>query len=138
MVSSASWEVQKAIINRLTADTAIQNLVGNPARVFDYATESVDFPYIEYKENSTQEWDTDLDIGKEHTISLNVWSRAEGSKETWLILRAIESSLQDFTSLTLNDHNHVNMRFLFSDLVRDPDGQTYHGIAQYRIITEEV
>ncbi len=38
--------------------------------------------------------------------------------------------------LSLDGHRLVNLRHELSEARRDPDGETYHGIARFRAVTE--
>lgn len=142
MAASASWELQKAIKTWLTGDTALATLMGGAVRFYDAVPEGAELPYIEYGDAGILEWGTDVaddrsGDGEEHTVSIHIWSSYEGKKEVSLIQRRVHELLHDNTVLALTDHILVNMRFQFSDAVRDPDGQAFHGISQFRAVTEE-
>ncbi len=145
MTADPSLELQKAFRTLLKADTDLATLMGGRVRFFDHVPERTPRTYIEYRQGQVQEWDTspadDESVsgdGKEHTVSFNVWSDYEGVKELRKILRRIYDLLQNNTGMSLTGHKLVNLRFLFEDVVPEPDGQSYHGIAQYRAITEEI
>ena len=38
------------------------------------------------------------------------------------------------SSLSVTGSNFINMRFEFSDIIRDPDGITRHGVMRFRAI----
>lgn len=137
MTTSPEVELATAVIVALRADATLIAQVA-AAKILAYVPEGTDEPYIEIVENSTGEWDTDTDNGKVHTVSISAWSSQEGPKEVQNILRAVYDVLQDNVSLSLTGHNLVNMRYLFQDVVREPDGQLYHGIVQFRAVTEEI
>lgn len=142
MSESASWELQKAIKTLFTGDASLATLLGGTVRFYDLVPEDAALPYIEFGEAGITAWDTDVadsrsGFGEEHLLSIHVWSSYEGKKEASLIQRRVRELLQDNTSLSLGGHTLVNMRFLFSDLVRDPDGQAFHAISQFRAVTEE-
>lgn len=142
MSADPSLELQKAVRTLLTGDSELATLMGGTVKFLDHVPEREDQPYIVYRESSTQEWDTSVagsasGFGKQHTVSLNVWSDYEGVKQTRLILRRVYDLLQNNTSLALVGHSLVNMLFMFDDVVQEPDAQVYHGISQYRAITEE-
>lgn len=142
-MADPALELQKSIRGVLVADSTLASLMGGAVKFFDYVPERESLPYIEYREGSTAEWDVDetgsaTGFGREHTLTINVWSGYEGVKELRGILRRVYDLLQNNTSLSLVDHNLVNLRFMFDDVVREPDGQSYHGISQFRAITEEI
>ena len=39
------------------------------------------------------------------------------------------------SSLSVSGFNLINSRFEFSDILRDPDGVTRHGVMRFRVIT---
>ena len=139
---SASWELQKAINALLTADATLATLLGGTVRLYDAVPENAELPYIEFGGAGILEWGTDpaddrSGDGEEHTLTFHVWSSYEGKKEVSLVQRRMHELLHDKTSLDLDGHTLVNLRFLMSDTVRDPDGQAFHGISQFRAVTEE-
>lgn len=143
MSNDPTIELQKAIRSVIKADATLATLMGGTVRFYDHVPERTDQPYIEYREGSTAAWDTSesgssTGFGKEHTISINVWSDYEGTKQMRQILRRVYDLLQNNTSMVLSGHKLVNLRFMFDDIVPEPDGQSYHGISQYRAITEEI
>jgi hypothetical protein len=134
-----SWELQTAIVGRLKADVALARLTGGKARIYDYVPEREEFPYIVYENPNTAEWDTSSEYGSAQVLQINVWSRREGAKEARLILRRVQNLLHDQEAgLTLNGHKLVNLRMTFQQMVKEPDGQHYHGVLRFRAITEEV
>jgi len=40
-------------------------------------------------------------------------------------------------SLTVTGANHINTRFEYSDVVREQDGLTYHGVQRFRTILHD-
>ncbi len=70
-------------------------------------------------------------------LTLHVWSRASGRKETYIIMSALREALHD-KPLTLDGHRLINIRHEISEARRETDGDTYHGIVRYRAVTEPV
>ena len=68
-------------------------------------------------------------------VTLHVWSRGSGRKEALEIMGAARVVLHDQT-LSLSGHRLVNLRHTFSEVRRDTDGETYHGIVRFRAVTE--
>ena len=92
-------------------------------------------PLSHLRPELARDWSTSTDTGDEHTVTLHAWSRGKGRRETFSILGAIQAALHDQT-LVLDGHRLINLRHDFSDARRDPDGETLHGIARFRAITE--
>lgn len=95
------------------------------------------FPYVVIGDDTSTAWDTDDRTGANVTVTLHVWSRASGFKETKAILAAIYERLNR-AQLTADGFNIIDCLWEFSDAMRDPDGQTRHGVARYRITMQKV
>lgn len=134
MATSASWELQKGIYQALAGDTSITGLLGG-TNIYDDAPQNADYPYLTFGQSIARDWSTGSEDGLEHILTLHVWSRAGGKKETYEIIEAIRQVLHD-ALVTVTDHHLVNLRHEFSEARQDPDGETYHGIVRYRAVTE--
>jgi hypothetical protein len=82
-----------------------------------------------------RDWSTGTESGAEHILLLHVWSRYAGKHEAYEIADAIREVLDD-AELSLDDHRLINLTHQYSDLKRDPDGETYHGVLRFRAVTE--
>ncbi len=133
-MASAGWALQQAIFARLTSDSALTGLLGG-ARVFDDVPPRAALPYVTFAPGTERDWSTGSDAGCEHAITLHVWSRAAGRKETLAIAEAVRASLHEAT-LALTGHRLINLRHEASEIRRDADGETYHGIVRLRAVTE--
>ncbi len=135
-MSRGGWALREALYTALTGDTALQALIGNPARVHDDVPPDAAFPFVTFGDADASDWSTKESLGAEHTVTLHAWSRYEGHKEAQQILETIEALLHD-ANLTLTGHALVNLRFVSSGIVRDPDGATAHGFIRFRAVTEQ-
>ncbi len=133
-MSSASWALQQSIFARLASDTALLTLLGGQ-RIYDDVPQGADFPYVTFGQGLARDWSTGTDDGNEHVLTLHVWSQAKGRKEAHEIMGALRDALHD-QPLTLSGYRLVNLRHEQSEARRDPDGETYHGIARFRAVTE--
>lgn len=133
-MASASWALQQAIFASLTSDSGLLALLGG-AHVYDDVPPRAPFPYVTFAPGSARDWSTGSDIGTEHAIVLHVWSRAAGRKEALAILDALTERLHE-APLELVGHQLVNLRHESSDVRRDADGETCHGIVRFRAVTE--
>lgn len=134
MATSASWGLQKGIYETLKDNPAITGLLGGP-NIYDDAPQNANYPYLTFGESIARDWSTGSDDGLEHILTLHVWSRAGGKKETHEIIEAIRQVLKN-GSVPVDEHHLVNLRHEFSEARQDPDGETYHGIVRYRAVTE--
>ncbi len=131
----SAWALRVALYDKLTGDMSLQNLIGNPVRLYDDVAADAAFPFATFGDSDVRDWSTASDRGAEHTVSLHVWSRYEGHKEAQEILDAIEACLHD-ASLSLSGHTLVNIQFISNQIIRDPDGATTHGVIRFRAVTE--
>lgn len=133
-MASAGWALQKAVHAALTADAAVVGLLGGP-QVFDDVPQQTAFPYVTLGQSTERDWSTATEDGAEHVLTLHVWSKRAGRKETREIMEAVRGALHD-QALAVGGHRLVNLRHEFSEARRDADGETYHGIVRYRAVTE--
>lgn len=133
-MASAGFEVQKAVHATLTADASLLSLLGGP-HIYDDVPRGATYPYLTFGQSTVRDWSTGQEDGHEHFLTLHVWSRANGQRETHQIISAVKEVLHD-APLSVAGHHLVNLRHEFSDAMRDADGETYHGIVRYRAVTE--
>ncbi len=133
---TASFALQKAIHAALTTNAALLALLGGP-RVYDDVPRGAPFPYVTFAQSTERDWSTGSEEGGEHIVTLHVWSRAAGSKEAQEIIGAVRAALHD-QALALTGHRLVNLRREFSEVRRDADGETTHGLVRLRAVTEPV
>ena len=134
-MSTGGWPLQKAIFAALSTDSALASLLGDPPRVYDDPPVGAELPYVQIGDGSESDWSTASDSGSEHQLTIHVWSRAGGRMEARAILSAIYGALHE-AGLTLEGNHLVNLRFALSQVWRESDGETYHGVARYRAVTE--
>lgn len=135
-MSSASWELQKAVFAALSGDATLASLLGG-ARIYDEVPRGAALPYVTLGETSLRDWSTGSEEGHEHILTLSVWSRANGEREVHQILARIDAVLHD-AALAPGGVRLVNLRHEFSEVRRDPDGETSRGLLRFRAVTEPV
>ena len=130
-MSIGQFALQTTIYSTLSNDNTLTNTLG--AGVFDEVVENASYPFVALGEETAIDYSTkDLD-GGEFTINIHVWSQYKGAKQTKEIMDRIHDLLHD-SSLSVSGFNLINLRFEFSDVIRDPDGITRHGIMRFRAI----
>jgi hypothetical protein len=132
-MTAASWALQRNIYQALTSSSELTSLLGD--RIYSQAPPAAQFPFITLGQTVNLDWSTGTDEGAEHSLTLHVWSRADGAREVHEILEMIRTVLHD-QLLALEDHYLVNLRHEFMEARLDPDGETMHGIVRYRAVTE--
>ena len=136
-MSKAGWPLQKAIFAALGADSAVKALIGDPARIYDDPPGGAVLPYVQIGDGTETDWSTATEEGAEHQVTIHVWSRSGGRKEVRAVLAAIYDVLHD-SGLSPEGQTLVNFRFTLSQIFRESDGETHHGVARYRAVTEPV
>lgn len=131
--------LQKAVYARMREDDQLGLIMAqtNP-EVYDYVPENAKFPYIHYQNVSSTEWDTTTEEGFEVIFALHVWSQEEGTKETHKIMQRIYRLFHNQIDLAVELYKLVNLQFQVSDVNRDPDGQTYHGVIRFRAVLDSL
>ena len=134
MPLSAGWDLQRAVYGALTGDATLVALLGGP-HIYDDVPQTAAFPFVTIGRSELRDWSTGTEQGTEHQLAVHVWSRVAGRREVHEILGVLADILHE-ASLSLTDHVLVNLRQDFSEVRRDPDGKTYHGIMRLRAATE--
>ena len=130
-MSVGQFALQSTIYSALNNDNTLTSTLG--AGVFDEVTEGTTYPFVSIGEDTVTDFGTKTEDGGQFTINIHVWSQYTGAKETKNIMDRIHDLLHD-SSLSVTGFNLVNLRFEFSDILRDPDGVTRHGVMRFRAI----
>lgn len=129
-----TWPLQQAVFAALGADATLTVLLG-PGRIFDDVPQGTPLPYVTLGRMTAQDWSTGSEDGTEHVFTVHVWSGARGKKQAHELLGAIRAALHD-QPLAVTGHSLVNLRHEHSEIRRDTDGETVHGFARFRAVTE--
>lgn len=138
MTSDSQWAVQQAIVTALKADSALLALVnteGSNAGVYDHVDANTPFPYVVVGESTGRADDTKTEHGMDQVVTIHGWSEYRGYKEIKQIMGAVVTAL-DRAALTVTGHDLIDLRFLSSEIMLDPDGLTRHGVQRFRVATE--
>lgn len=146
MPESADNAVQIGIYDALANHAALTALLANnehggPAiydvvpQVKDTGRDS-DFPYLVIGDDILNEWSTDTAEGENVAATIHVWSRAGSMREAKKIIGEIKAALSR-AELTIPDHEFIGCEFETSTCVIDPDMETVHGTAQFRLYIDE-
>ena len=130
-MSIAQFPLQEAVYSALSNDNTLTSTLG--VGVFDDVLEGTTYPFVELGNETAIDYSTKDVDGAEFTMTLHVWSQYAGAKETKQIMDRIYDLLHN-SSLTVTGFNLINLRFEFSDIMRDPDGKTRHGVMRFRAI----
>ncbi len=134
-MSDHSFELQKTIYAKLNTDSTIKTTYS--ATVHDHVSSGTAFPYVVIGEETLIDDSSSKDIDfNEFTLTIHTFSRNRGRKEAKQIMARIYTLLHK-ASLTITGATHVNTRFEYSDVVREQDGLTYHGVQRFRTILHD-
>ena len=134
-MSAASWALQQAIFATLAASSDVQDAVGDPPRIFDAVPRGSAFPYIVIGDDKESDWSTATEPGTAHDLTIHIWSRAAGRKETRLAAEAVIGALGG-AELTLDGQALIDLRYLQSESTRENDGETVHAQLRFRALLE--
>lgn len=124
--------LQQEIYQALTGDSTLMTLVTG---VYDRVPQDSAYPYVVIGDMAGNDWSSKTTTGMEYLITLHVWSREGGRKETALIMERLHTLLHQ-SNLTITGQSLVLMQFLSSSLSLENDGWTYHGILRLRALLE--
>jgi len=130
-MSLGQFALQTTIYSTLSGDSNLTSTLG--ASIYDDVPQGSNFPYVVLGEDSSNDNSTKDVNGTSSTLTIHVWSEYKGSKETKQIMDRVHDLLHD-SNLSISGFNLVNLRYEFSDIMRDPDGITRHGVMRFRAV----
>jgi len=134
-MSDHSFELQKTIFTTLNGDSTITSTFS--ATVHDHVPQGTSFPYIVIgEETMTDESSAKTLDFNNFTLTIHIFSRNRGRKEAKQIMARIYELLHN-QNLSVTGANHINTRFEFSDVIKENDGLTYHGVQRFRTILHD-
>ena len=130
--------IQAAVYTVLSADTAIGALatVYDDVPQPDDAGSGADFPYIVIGEDTLNAWDTDDSLGCEASITVHVWSRQAGRKQTKELQGLIYDALTR-QEIAVSGYTLITLEWVSDQSFLDFDGRTRHGVSTFNITLDE-
>lgn len=131
-MANPELELQKAIVDRLKADSAVTALVNG--RIYDDVPAGVPFPYVNIGPVDSVADDADCITGLIVAQQVDCWSRYAngGTVEAKKIVDAVRAALHDQEALMpLPTNGMVFLECRNARVNRDPDGLTAHGILSF-------
>ena len=134
-MSDHSFELEETIFTTLNGDNTITSTFS--ATVHDHVPQGTSFPYIVIgEETMTDESSAKTLDFNNFTLTIHIFSRNRGRKEAKQIMARIYELLHN-QNLSVTGANHINTRFEFSDVIKENDGLTYHGVQRFRTILHD-
>jgi hypothetical protein len=115
---------------RLSGDATLTTTLG--AAVYDDVPDGAALPYVAIGDVTEAPNDTMGKTGRDLTVTVHTWSQYQGMREVKQIQNRIDALL-DRWAPTVSGWAAVEMLQEFFETFRDPDGDTMHGVARYRI-----
>ncbi|PCJ69190.1 MAG: hypothetical protein COA62_11175 [Rhodobiaceae bacterium] len=137
MTLSASWALQQAMHAALIADAPLGGFVSN--RIYDRPPPDVIFPFVTLGDMEVIAADTGeglgVDAGATHRLTLFVWSRKNGRRETKEIMSAVYEVLHN-AALSLPGHTLVSLQFERGSIGFAGEAEAVRGQLRFRAYTE--
>lgn len=134
-MSNNLFAVQQALINLLSASSAVQSVLGTTPALYDHVPPGASFPFVVYGGTHVMPHDTKTETGLEQIIDLEIWSRYRGGKETRGIFQAIYDTLHRAT-FTISGQVFLSCAFHSADFTPQSDGLTYHAVVRFSVVTQ--
>lgn len=136
MSSDTFWHLQAALHAHLAQNTVLCALLAAGAdSICDAVPRAAAFPYIVIGAMQAHPEDTQAHKAYDVGLTLHCYSRGEGQREVKRILSALSGAMQN-GALNVAGHLLVLCRETGSTAAIEADGETRHGIAEYRLIVE--
>ena len=122
--------LQGTVYNALLASTPLTTALGGN-NIYDFVPEGTTFPYVKVGDQTMVDDGTKDKKGSDFTLMIHTFSRYRGSKEIKNIMSLVYDVLHE-SSLSVSGAFN-NMRFEFSDIIKESDGLTTHGVQRFRV-----
>ncbi len=105
-------------------------------QVFDAVPVDASAPYLTIGPDTSTDWSTKTNRGREHRVLIGVWDDVPGLTRVKALLGAAEPAVLAMTA-SEGGWRIAHVLFVRSFVERDPDGWS-RGVADFRIRTEEI
>ncbi|MBL4871000.1 MAG: DUF3168 domain-containing protein [Robiginitomaculum sp.] len=133
--SNQAIELAKSIHTALNTNIFVQNILGDPPRLYDHVPADPIYPYLTYGPMRSEDVGGDMSPMTTHTLTLHIWSRYSGRAEILNGL-AIITDVFETGSLQLDTAELISAHVVFNDNFRAPDGRTLHGLIRLQVTTQ--
>ena len=121
--------------------TALLATYGGSPAIFDAppqvddAGDNTDYPYLSFGYSVSQPFDGDTFTGSESIVSIHTWGRGQNFAQIKAIMEQVYNALHR-VDFAISGHAILGCDIDQSETMRDPDGETVHGVQRFRIIFE--
>jgi sporulation-control protein spo0M len=140
IIADPQVAVQAAIYTVLSTNSYIASL-GSPAPVFDSVPKDFPVPFVTIGDMTVVDNSTVGIGGCVITLQIHSWDQDLSAIRLKTMMRKVMECLHNQT-LTLSDplsettFTNVNTRFQSSQVFKDSDGLTLHGVQKFRIVVQ--
>jgi hypothetical protein len=128
-------QLQKAVVERLSADPAILAITGAD-RIFDRRITRAEPPYLVLGEAVARDFSTGRDApGTEHLFEIEAWTKQNGRKQAVELAAAVRAALHD-ADLALEEATLINLRHERTLSRRAPGSGLHLARLRFRAVTE--
>ena len=122
--------LQGTVYTALIGNSPLTTALGGN-NIYDFVPEGTTFPYVKVGDQTMVDDGTKDKKGTDFTLMIHTFSRYRGSKEIKNIMSLVYDVLHE-SSLSVSGASN-NMRFEFSDIIKESDGLTTHGVQRFRV-----
>jgi Protein of unknown function (DUF3168) len=131
---NAALATQQAMRSALLNRTPLLALLGG-AHIFDEVPRGANAPYVVFTAIETRDWSVADQKAHEHFVTLEVLTNQRQRGTAQAIAEEIEVTL-DGATLVLTDHKLINLRVVFTNVMRSNKTENFGAIIRYRAATE--
>ncbi len=135
--TNQAQSLANAVHTALSADIAVQSVLGQNPRLYDHAPEDPIYPYLTYGPMRSEDIGGDNSPLTTHNMTLHLWSRYGGRAEIMALTNAVSGVLGS-GNLQLTEGVLVSANVIFTDNFRAPDGRTLHGVIRFNATTQPI
>lgn len=137
MTISPEFEIQAFTVATLKASPTLMALIDGVYDVPPPNPFGAKQAYVSLGPTDTVIDDADCVDGWLHTLQIDVWSRSVGMPACKKIMTEVKRALHA-NSAELNENGLSEIRLSLMRTMRDPDGQTNHGVMQFEFAVEDL
>jgi Protein of unknown function (DUF3168) len=131
---NAAQATQQAMRAALLARGPLITLLGG-AHIFDEVPRGANPPYVAFTAIETRDWSVADQKAHEHFVTLEITTNQRGRGAAQAIANEIEAAI-DNAILTLADHRLINLRVIFTNVMRNGKTENFGALIRYRAATE--
>lgn len=131
---SAELPLQQAVFTRLNGDATLGTLIDG---VYDHVPDKTQPAYVVIGDDALNEWGTMGTNGANAEITVHTWTQGTGFKGAKTIMARIYLLLHKY-NLSVSGYTTAGMLAEFSDVFKEADNRTNHGVQRFRIWLREV